>query len=386
MLVCICNGVLEVVCDGQVVEMYDGDLFQFIELFQVCFKVVQCLGLLCFCGGFVGYFGYDVVCYIEKKFVNIVLCDDFGLFDIQLLLIEEVVVIDNFVGKFYLIIYVDLGQFEVYVKVKQCLCELKQCLCMIVQLFVMLVSVCIEMFCEFKKDDYLVVVCQVKEYIVVGELMQIQVGQWLMKLYCDNLLLLYCVLCLLNLLLYMYYYNFGDFYVVGVLLEILVCQEKCGEDQIVMICLFVGMCLCGNMFECDVEFVIELFNDLKEIVEYVMLIDFVCNDVGCIVEIGLVQVIDQMVIEKYLYVQYIVSLVEGKLKFGMMNYDVLCVIFLVGMLFGVLKVCVMELIDEFELVKCGLYGGVVGYLLFLGEMDFVIVICMGLIYNGNLYV
>lgn len=142
----------------------------------------------------------------------------------------------------------------------------------------------------------------------------------------------------------------------------------------------------GNTPERDAELATELLNDPKEIAEHVMLIDLARNDVGRIAEIGSVQVTDKMVIEKYSHVQHIVSSVEGKLKPGMTNYDVLRATFPAGTLSGAPKVRAMELIDELEPVKRGLYGGAVGYLSFSGEMDLAIAIRTGLIHNGNLYV
>lgn len=184
----------------------------------------------------------------------------------------------------------------------------------------------------------------------------------------------------------MYYYNFGDFHVVGASPEILVRQEKRGEDQIVTIRPLAGTRPRGNTPERDAELATELLNDPKEIAEHVMLIDLARNDVGRIAEIGSVHVTDQMVIEKYSHVQHIVSSVEGKLKPGMTNYDVLRATFPAGTLSGAPKVRAMELIDELEPVKRGLYGGAVGYLSFSGEMDLAIAIRTGLIHNGNLYV
>lgn len=140
------------------------------------------------------------------------------------------------------------------------------------------------------------------------------------------------------------------------------------------------------MFVVDVVVVVELFVDLKECVEYVMLIDFGCNDVGCVVVIGSVKVIECMVIECYLYVMYIVLNVEGKIVFGFDVVDVLKVSFFVGIVIGVLKVCVMQIIDEFELVKCGVYSGVVGYFGFNGDMDVVIVICIVVFKDCRFYV
>ena len=229
-------------------------------------------------------------------------------------------------------------------------------------------------------------VAKAHDYVMAGDLMQVQIGQRIRKPYVDSPLSLYRSLRSLNPSPYMYYYNFGDFHVVGASPEILVRQEKRGEDQIVTIRPLAGTRPRGNTPERDAELATELLNDPKEIAEHVMLIDLARNDVGRIAEIGSVHVTDQMVIEKYSHVQHIVSSVEGKLKPGMTNYDVLRATFPAGTLSGAPKVRAMELIDELEPVKRGLYGGAVGYLSFSGEMDLAIAIRTGLIHNGNLYV
>ncbi|HTH74905.1 MAG TPA: anthranilate synthase component I [Trinickia sp.] len=380
------NGVNEVVRDGQVIETHEGDPFEFIQQFQARFKIAQRAGLPRFCGGLAGYFGYDAVRYIEKKLAHTAPPDDLNLPDIQLLLTEEVAVIDNLAGKLYLIVYADPTAPEAYARAKQRLRELRQRLRATVQPPVTSPSVRTETYREFARDDYLNAVRRAKEYIAAGELMQVQVGQRLIKPYRDNPLSLYRALRSLNPSPYMYYYNFGEFHVVGASPEILVRQEKRGEDRIVTIRPLAGTRPRGNTPERDAELATELLNDPKEIAEHVMLIDLARNDVGRIAQTGSVAVTDKMVIEKYSHVQHIVSSVEGKLKPGMTNFDVLRATFPAGTLSGAPKVRAMELIDELEPVKRGLYGGAVGYLSFTGEMDLAITIRTGLIHNGNLYV
>ena len=380
------NGVSEVVKDGNVVETHEGDPLEFIQQFQGRFKVAQRPGLPRFAGGLAGYFGYDAVRYIEKKLAHTAPPDDLNLPDIQLLLTEEVAVIDNLAGKLYLVVYADPTTPEAYTRAKQRLRDLRQRLRTTVQPPVTSASVRTETCREFAKDDYLAAVRKAKEYIAAGELMQVQVGQRLTKPYRDNPLSLYRALRSLNPSPYMYYYNFGDFHVVGASPEILVRQEKRGEDRIVTIRPLAGTRPRGNTPERDAELATELLNDPKEIAEHVMLIDLARNDVGRISQIGSVVVTDQMVIEKYSHVQHIVSSVEGKLKPGTTNFDVLRATFPAGTLSGAPKVRAMELIDELEPVKRGLYGGAVGYLSFTGEMDLAITIRTGVIANGNLYV
>ncbi|KMQ79939.1 Anthranilate synthase, aminase component [Candidatus Burkholderia pumila] len=382
------NGVSQVLAaDGKVIETDEGDPLAFIESFQKRFKVAMRPGLPRFCGGLAGYFGYDAVRYIEKKLANSTPHDDLGLPDIQLLLTEEVAVIDNLAGKLYLIIFADPANPEVYTKAKHRLRELRARLRMTAEPPVTSASVRTETFREFKKDDYLNAVRRAKEYIAAGELMQVQVGQRLIKPFRDNPLSLYRALRSLNPSPYIYYYNFGgEVHVVGASPEILVRQEKRAEDRIVTIRPLAGTRPRGNIPERDAELATELLNDPKEIAEHVMLIDLARNDVGRIAQTGSVAVTDKMVIEKYSHVQHIVSSVEGKLKPGMTNFDVLRATFPAGTLSGTPKVRAMELIDELEPVKRGLYGGAVGYLSFNGEMDLAIAIRTGLIHKGNLYV
>ncbi|SAL84041.1 anthranilate synthase component I [Caballeronia arvi] len=386
-VVSVQNGKSQVLTDGNVVETDEGDPLAFIETYQKRFKVATRPGLPRFCGGLAGYFGYDAVRYIEKKLAHTAPPDDLNLPDIQLLLTEEVAVIDNLAGKLYLIVYADPTKPEAYAKAKHRLRELRSRLRVTVQPPVTSSSVRTETFREFRKDDYLNAVRKAKEYIAAGELMQVQVGQRLIKPFRDNPLSLYRALRSLNPSPYMYYYNFGgDVHVVGASPEILVRQEKRAEDRIVTIRPLAGTRPRGNTPERDAELATELLNDPKEVAEHVMLIDLARNDVGRIAQTGSVSVTDKLVIEKYSHVQHIVSSVEGKLREGMNNFDVLRATFPAGTLSGAPKVRAMELIDELEPIKRGLYGGAVGYLSFSGEMDLAIAIRTGLIHKGNLYV
>ncbi len=380
----------EVVRDGAIVETHEGDPLDFITRFQARFKVALRPGMPRFCGGLAGYFGYDAVRYIEKKLAHTTPRDDLHLPDIQLLLTEELAVIDNLTGKLYLIIYADPTQPEAYSKARLRLRELRARLKAPVDAPVTSGSVRTETFREFAKPDYLAAVAKAKEAIAAGELMQVQVGQRLIKPYRDAPLSLYRALRSLNPSPYMYFYNFGDFQVVGASPEILVRQERRqtpeGEQEIVTIRPLAGTRPRGAMPERDAELATELLCDPKEIAEHVMLIDLARNDVGRIAQTGTVAVTDKMVIEKYSHVQHIVSSVEGRLQPGLSNIDVLRATFPAGTLTGAPKVRAMELIDELEPVKRGLYGGAVGYLSFGGEMDVAIAIRTGVIKDGNLYV
>ena len=377
----------EVLKNGEIVETHEGNPLEFIEQFQSRYRVAVRPGMPRFCGGLAGYFGYDTVRNIEKRLAHTAPKDELGLPDIQLLVTEELAVIDNLSGKLYLIVYADPGQPEAYSKARQRLKDLRGMLRRTVDVPVTSGSVRTETVREFDKADYLSAVNKAKEYIMAGDLMQVQVGQRLKKSYVDAPLSLYRALRSLNPSPYMYFYNFGDMQIVGASPEILVRNEQVNDGKRkVTIRPLAGTRPRGATPEQDAQLAKELLADPKEIAEHVMLIDLARNDIGRIAETGSVKVTDKIVIEKYSHVQHIVSNVEGTLKSGMSNLDVLQATFPAGTLSGAPKVRAMEIIDELEPVKRGIYGGACGYLSFGGEMDLAIAIRTGVIKDGMLYV
>ena len=377
----------EIVKNGSVIETHEGNPLDFIERFQARFKVALRPGLPRFCGGLAGYFGYDTVRHIERKLADSQPKDDLGLPDIQLMVTEELAVIDNLSGKLYLIVYADTSQPEAYSKARQRLKDLRMMLRRGVDAPVTSSSVRTEAIRDFSKEDYLKAVARAHEYVMAGDLMQVQIGQRIRKPYVDNPLTLYRALRSLNPSPYMYYYNFGDMQIVGASPEILVRNETAADGtKKVTLRPIAGTRPRGATPERDVELSRELLADPKEIAEHVMLIDLARNDLGRISEIGSVKVTERLVVEKYSHVQHIVSNVEGKLKQGMSNLDVLRATFPAGTLTGAPKVRAMEVIDELEPTKRGIYGGACGYLSFGGEMDVAIAIRTGVIKDGMLYV
>jgi anthranilate synthase component 1 len=381
----------EVLKNGHVIETHEGNPLDFIEQFQSRYKVAIRPGMPRFCGGLAGYFGYDTVRHIEKRLAHSAPKDDLGLPDIQLLLTEELAVIDNLTGKLYLIVYADPSHPEAYSKGRQRLKDLRAMLRRAVDVPVTSASVRTDSVREFAKADYLKAVVRAKEYIMAGDLMQVQIGQRIKKSYVDSPLTLYRALRSLNPSPYMYFYNFGDMQIVGASPEILVRNETTAQTagdsgKKVTIRPLAGTRPRGTTPERDAELAVELLADPKEIAEHVMLIDLARNDIGRIAVSGSVKVTDQFVVEKYSHVQHIVSNVEGTLKAGLSNLDVLKATFPAGTLSGAPKVRAMELIDELELTKRGIYGGACGYLSFGGEMDLAIAIRTGVIKDGMLYV
>ena len=384
------DAVTEVVTDGQVLETSTLNPLDFIEAYQQRFKVALRPGLPRFCGGLAGYFGYDTVRHIEKKLQASCPPDTLGCPDILLLQCEELAVIDNLSGKLYLIVYADPALPEAFANAKKRLRGLKEQLQYSVSAPVVKPSQGFPAEREFAKADYIAAVERAKELIAGGDFMQVQVGQRIKKRYTESPLSLYRALRSLNPSPYMYYYHFGDFHVVGASPEILVRQEKIVIDGVdsekITIRPLAGTRPRATSPEADKAAEQELINDPKERAEHVMLIDLARNDIGRIAQTGSVKVTEAFAVERYSHVMHIVSNVEGVLKEGMSNMDVLKATFPAGTLTGAPKVHAMELIDQLEPSKRGLYGGACGYLSFAGDMDVAIAIRTGIIKDQTLYV
>ncbi len=377
----------EVVRDGAVVETDHGNPLDFIAAYQRRFKAAIRPGLPRFCGGLAGYFGYDTVRHIEKKLQASCPPDTLGCPDIVLLHSEELAVIDNLSGKLYLIVYADPAQPEAYGNAKKRLRELKEQLKYSVSAPVVKPTQSHPTEREFAKADYIAAVEHAKELIAAGDFMQVQVGQRIKKRYTEAPLSLYRALRSLNPSPYMYYYNFGDdMHVVGASPEILVRQETSPEGQKITIRPLAGTRPRGTTPDADKAAEIELVNDPKERAEHVMLIDLARNDIGRIAKTGSVKVTEAFAVERYSHVMHIVSNVEGLLNEGMSAIDVLRATFPAGTLTGAPKVHAMELIDQLEPSKRGLYGGACGYISYAGDMDVAIAIRTGLIQGQTLYV
>jgi anthranilate synthase component 1 len=339
-----------------------------------------------FCGGLAGYFGYDTVRHIEKKLQNSCPPDTMGCPDILLLQTEELAVIDNLSGKLYLMVYADPAAPEAYTRAKKRLRDLKDMLKYSVSAPVVKATQSHPPEREFAKADYLNAVERAKRLIEAGDFMQVQVGQRIKKRFTESPLSLYRALRSLNPSPYMYYYNMGDFHVVGASPEILVRQETTPDGNKVTIRPLAGTRPRAATPEADLATEHELINDPKERAEHVMLIDLARNDIGRIAKTGSVKVTEAFAVERYSHVMHIVSNVEGLLKDGMSSMDVLRATFPAGTLTGAPKVHAMELIDQLEPVKRGIYGGACGYLSFAGDMDVAIAIRTGIIKDDTLYV
>jgi anthranilate synthase component 1 len=373
--------------DGHVIEQHNKrDPLAFVEEFQQRYRVAPVAGLPAFSGGLVGYFGYDTVRYVEKRLAASCPPDALGTPDILLMLSEDVLVFDNLAGTLKLITHADPSQSDALVSAEARLDVLEQRLRASAPSLPTLLPQPGDLQesafeSHFGEDKYYAAVEHIKEYILAGDVMQVVPSQRLSIPFSAEPLNLYRALRHLNPSPYMYFLDLADFQIVGSSPEILARSEN-GEITVRPI---AGTRRRGHTEVEDRALEAELLADPKEIAEHLMLIDLGRNDVGRVAETGSVVVTDQMAVERYAYVMHIVSNVVGKLKPGLSAIDVLRATLPAGTVSGAPKVRAMEIIDELEPVKRGIYGGAVGYLGWHGNMDTAIAIRTAVIKGGRLY-
>jgi anthranilate synthase component 1 len=235
---------------------------------------------------------------------------------------------------------------------------------------------------EFGEENFKAAVKNAQSYILEGDIMQVVLSQRMSQDFDAPPLSLYRALRSLNPSPYMFYYDMGNHHVVGASPEILVRLD----EGTVTSRPIAGTRPRGKTRELDLALAEELLADPKERAEHVQLMDLGRNDVGRVAQTGTVTVTDNMMIERYSHVMHIVSNVEGKLKPNLDAIDVLKATFPAGTVSGAPKVRAMEIIDELEPTKRGIYAGAVGYLGFDGDMDVAIAIRTAVIKNKKLYV
>ncbi len=354
----------------------------FIKDYQSHFKVAPLSGLPRFTGGLAGYFGYDTVRYIEPRLAKTQKQDVLGTPDILLMLTEQLVAVDNLSGKLIFIVYANPERPNAYSLARQRLQELTQLLRQPVEIPRAPRFPPQQAVSEFGEEAYKQAVEKAKRYIFDGDMMQVVPSQRMSQPFPALPLNLYRVLRSINPSPYMFYYDMGDHHVVGASPEILVRLE--GDN--VTVRPIAGTRPRGKTPQEDASLAQELLADPKELAEHLMLIDLGRNDVGRVAPHGTVKLTEKMVIERYSHVMHIVSNVEGTLKPGLDAIAVLKATFPAGTVSGAPKVRAMEIIDELEPSKRGIYAGAVGYLGFNGDMDLAIAIRTAVIKAGILYV
>jgi len=369
--------------DGKVVETLSvEDPLAWIEDFQASYKVPEIEGLPKFNGGLVGYFGYDTIRYIEPRLKNCPNEDQLGLPDILLMLSDELVVHDNLSGKLYIIVHAEADGFTA---AETRLDDLTHLLDSQIAHPAKSKAVKVDeadFISGFSEDGYKDAVLKAKEYIKEGDAMQIVLSQRLSIPFSARPLDLYRSLRSLNPSPYMFYLDLGDFHVAGSSPEILTRLED-GEVTVRPI---AGTRPRGKTEQEDQAFEVELLADPKELAEHLMLIDLGRNDVGRIAKTGSVKLTENMLIERYSHVMHIVSNVVGQLKDNLSAMDVLRATFPAGTVSGAPKIRAMEIIDELEPVKRGVYAGAVGYLSWHGNMDTAIAIRTAVIKDKVLHI
>jgi anthranilate synthase component 1 len=373
--------------EGEILESFmHKKPLEWIEKFRQRYRVPDIEGMPRFNGGLVGYFGYETICYIEPGLQSKDKEDPIGNPDILLMVSEEMLVFDNLSGKVLLLTHADPAEVNSYQNAQKRLSELAMKLRNLTtksdnQKTPRKVEEA-DFISGFTQQAFEDAVLKAKEYIVAGDIMQVVLSQRMSISYSATPLALYRALRCLNPSPYMYYLNLGDFHIVGSSPEILVRLE----DDTVTVRPIAGTRPRGETPEQDNSLEKELLTDPKELAEHLMLIDLGRNDIGRVAKIGTVKLTDKMLIERYSHVMHIVSNVTGELQEDKDTFDVLAAAFPAGTVSGAPKIRAMEIIDELEPVKRGVYSGAVGYISWSGNLDTAIAIRTAIIKNKTLYI
>ena len=392
------GNVVELIENGKVIEKQEGAPLDWIEKFRQERQALVPAGLPKFCGGLVGYFGFDSVRLIEEKLENsrYKKPDLSGLPDIVLLVCNEIAMIDNITGTLTLVQYVKLDEAEDEMIWQASQARLDE---LIERLDAPLDLSLLEKNWRSQYDDhdkesmqsvkqtfdeagYKDAIEKAKEYILDGDLMQVVLSQRMSAPFIEHPLKLYRALRALNPSPYMFYFNFRDFFLVGASPEILVRLE----DDHITLRPIAGTRPRGRNLEEDDLLAKDLLADPKERAEHLQLLDLGRNDVGRIAEIGTVDVTDRYVVERYSHVMHIVSNVHGKIRSGLTAMDVLKATFPAGTISGAPKIRAIEIIDELEPESRNIYSGAIGYMAYNGDMDLCIAIRTALVRGGRISV
>lgn len=361
------------------------DPIAWIEAYTERYRSPELPNMPRFNGGLVGYFGYDAVRYFEPRLGAPKGVDEIGAPDVLLMRSETLVVFDNLRGSVFLVVHVDPAAGQAALTAAETrLDQLQQ------QLRTSLPEEETQVRPALSMDDFRYsmpetehakVVEKVREYILAGDVMQVVPSQRMSCDYAGRPLDIYRALRYLNPSPYMFFLDLDGLYIAGSSPEILTRIQQ----REVTVRPLAGTRKRGATPEQDKTLEAELLADPKEIAEHLMLIDLGRNDIGRISEAGSVRVTEQMVVERYSHVMHISSNVEGELKPEVTPLGVLAATLPAGTLSGAPKIRAMEIIDEVEPVKRGIYGGTVGYIDFNGNMDMAIAIRTAVMKDGRLY-
>lgn len=332
-----------------------------------------------FSGGPVGSVGYDFVRYSEVLPEENP--DEIGIETVQLMLMKEFIVVDHVAETLTAVILESDDETGKETAAKKAAELIKTAMQEQKESEVRLFPDGVITKKSDTLEEYSEKVNKIKQYIRDGHIFQTVLSQrWTIATGQDGFDL-YCELRELNPSPYLYYFNFGDFEVIGSSPEMLVKQQ----GNRVFTCPIAGTRPRGKTKEEDDRLHRELLADEKERAEHVMLVDLARNDMGRISEFGTVKVTDFMSVKNYSHVMHIVSMVEGRKKGSFHPFDLLASFLPAGTLSGAPKIRAMEIIEELESVRRGLYGGATGYVDFSGDMDFCITIRTMIKKGKNVY-
>jgi anthranilate synthase component 1 len=367
----------------------DSDPLQALGAAWRSLKGPRLPGLPPLTGGFVGYLAYDAVRYIERLPEKAV--DELGFPDLTMLLVTDLAAVDHHECTVVLIanalVHPDMSASELdsaYADAMSRLDAMSESLAAPSPSTVGRLSAAPPKQANSRTPagDYEPAVEQALEAVRAGEVFQIQIGQrFTVETEADSLDV-YRVLRTLNPSPYMYYVRLADFDIVGCSPEALVTVNS-GKAVLHPI---AGTRKRGDTAERDAALAAELVNDPKEQAEHIMLVDLARNDLGRVSAAGSVEVVEFGAVERYSHVWHIVSTVTSDVADGKDAFDVLTATFPAGTLTGAPKVRAMELIDELEPVRRGVYGGAVGYLDAAGDLDMAIAIRTAVMKDGIAYV
>mgnify|MGYP001827726809 CR=1 FL=1 len=362
------------------------DPLEWIDNYRKRFSVPEIDNIPRFIGGLVGYFGYDTIRYIEPRLGKNNKPDEFGNADIMLMLSTEFLVFDNLKGSVYIIVLAGCETEDNFNRAQQRINDIATGLQENISLAPLDVARDnvreLDFVSGFSEQGFKEAVIKAKDYITAGDVMQVVLSQRLNAKFKGKSIDVYRYLRRLNPSPYMYYLNMGDFEIVGSSPEILVRQDS----QEVTVRPIAGTRPRGKNEQQDQALEEDLLADPKELAEHLMLIDLGRNDIGRIATIGSVELTEKMIVERYSHVMHIVSNVKGILAPGQSCIDVLRATFPAGTVSGAPKIRAMEIIDELEPIKRGVYSGAVGYISWQGDMDTAIAIRTAVINDGPISV
>jgi anthranilate synthase component 1 len=363
-------------------EYHDDNPINWIENFFSSYKVFIPKTLPSFCGGLVGHFSFESVCYFEESVIRRDQKNDINAPDISLIICKEFIVFDKVNNKIFIVVFSN-NTLEGYKESTKKLNEYELLLNKSSDK-TKDVNVSYEMNLkyDFERKDFLSSVNKIKEYINQGDVMQVVLSQRMTIDFHERPIEFYKELRKINPSPYMYYLNMGDYVVVGSSPEILVRLE----DENITVRPIAGTRPRSNDNKKDKDYEIDLLNDKKELAEHLMLIDLGRNDIGRICKTGSINLTDQMIIEKYSHVMHMVSNVEGQIKPNLSMFDVLRATFPAGTVSGAPKIRALQIIFELENISRGIYAGAIGYLGWNGNMDTAIAIRTCVIKSEKLHI